>query len=129
MASEIRNDLFYTKDHEWVQKTPTAKVVRVGITDFAQSSLGDVTYLTLKEAGMACKSGDALGSVESVKAVSDIYAPVSGRIVKVNQALTDTPELINQKPYDDAWLYEIEMHDEAELSKLMNATEYSKVAL
>ena len=126
--SEIRPELHYTKDHEWIKKTSTAKVIVVGITDFAQSALGDVTFLQLPNVGKAFKKGEILGTVESVKAVSDIYAPLSGTITKINEALIQDPAPLNTSPYDQAWLVEMEVSNEAEFSELMNAGAYASVA-
>src|SRR4051794_516591 len=100
--SEIKKNLLYTKNHEWVKKGSTPKLVVVGITDFAQASLGDVTYIQLPAVGATFKQGDVFGTVESVKAVSDIYAPVSGKISKVNEDLVKDPAPVNTSPFDSA---------------------------
>jgi glycine cleavage system H protein len=123
--SEIRPGLRYTKDHEWAQKLESPKNLRIGITDFAQSSLGDVTYLDLPATGKTFKKGEILGSVESVKAVSDIYAPVSGKILNVNSALNDDPSALNTDPFGKAWLVEMEMENEAEWNDLLSADAYA----
>lgn len=123
--SQIPADLMYTKDHEWVKKTSTPKLVIVGVTDFAQSSLGDVTFLQLPELNKAFKKGEVFGTVESVKAVSDLYAPVSGRIVKINQTLVNDPSPVNTDPYGNAWMVEFEMDNESELQQLLNAQAYA----
>ena len=125
--SSIPKDLLYTKDHEWVKASPTPGIVIVGVTDFAQNSLGDVTFLQLPEVGRAVKKGEVFGTVESVKAVSDLYAPVSGTVVKINQALVQTPDPINQDPYG-AWMIEIQMSVENEKNTLLNAEAYAQVA-
>jgi glycine cleavage system H protein len=126
--SDIRPDLQYTKDHEWVKKTNTPKVVVVGITDFAQAALGDVTFLQLPEAGKTFQRGDVMGTVESVKAVSDIYAPLSGKITKINEALVQDPAPLNTDPYGQAWLVEIEVSNEGEFKDLLSAGSYATVA-
>lgn len=126
--SEIRKDYLYTKDHEWVKKTSSPKVVTVGISDFAQSSLGDVTFLQLPTIGKSLKKGEILGTVESVKAVSDVYAPVSGTVVKINEALHADPAAINSDPFGNGWLVEMELSSEAEVSTLMSPEAYANVA-
>ena len=118
--SEIKKELFYTKDHEWVKKLGPATVL-VGITDFAQRSLGDVTYLQLPAVGHTFKRGDVLGSVESVKAVSDIYAPLSGKVTKINDALVNDPGPLNTDPYGQAWLMEVESNTDSEFAQLLPA--------
>ena len=122
----IPKELRYSKDHEWVKAE--GKLATVGITDFAQSQLGDVVFVEVPVVGAAVVAGKAFSVVESVKAVSDIYAPVSGVVVKVNDALTDTPEFINQEAYGQGWIAVIEMSDPAELDKLMGSEEYAKIA-
>ena len=122
---EIRDDLKYTETHEWIKIRDNIAVV--GITDHAQSELTDIVYVELPETGKEIKKGDELCVVESVKSVSEIYAPVSGTIVKVNKTLEDTPEIINKNPYDDGWLVEIEMKDEKELDALLDAEGYKKI--
>jgi len=126
--SEIRKDLQYTKEHEWVRKTSNPKVVVIGITDFAQSSLGDVTYVDVPAVGTEIKQDQVFGSIESVKSVSDLFAPLSGKIVKTNEALSDDPAPVNSAPFDNGWLVEIEISNEAEFSKLLNASAYEQVA-
>jgi glycine cleavage system H protein len=122
----IPKELKYSKDHEWTKAE--GKLATVGITDFAQSQLGDVVFVELPVVGATVEAGKAFSVVESVKAVSDIYAPVSGVVVKVNDALTDAPELINQDAYGQGWIAVIEMSDPAELDKLLDSEEYAKVA-
>ncbi len=123
--AEVRDDLKYTETHEWVKIRDDIAVV--GITDHAQSELTDIVYVELPEEGKEVKKGDELCVVESVKSVSEIYAPVSGKIVKVNKELEDTPEIINKSPYDDGWLVEIEIKDKSELDTLLNAEGYKKI--
>jgi glycine cleavage system H protein len=126
--SEIRPELQYTKDHEWVKKSNAAKIVVIGITDFAQSALGDVTFLQLPAIGQSFNRGDILGTVESVKAVSDIYAPLSGKIVKLNDNLVQDPAPLNTSPFDQAWLVELEVSNEAEFKDLLTAGAYASIA-
>lgn len=104
--------------------TRGGKLARVGITDYAQSELGDVVYVDLPEVGTEIQKGSVFGSVESVKAVSDLYAPVSGRVVEVNESLKDAPERINSSPYGDGWMIVVEMRDPAELAELLDADAY-----
>ncbi len=126
--SQIPKDLMYTKDHEWVKPASPPGVVVVGITDFAQNSLGDVTFIQLPEVGRVLKKGEVFGSVESVKAVSDLYAPLSGEVVRINQALVNTPDPVNRDPYGAAWMIELRMSQESEMSTLLNPEAYSQVA-
>ena len=115
-------DCKYTKDHEWIKVE--GGVGRVGITDFAQKQLGDVVYLDLPQVGRALKQGDAFGTVESVKAVSELYSPVSGEVVAVNTALADHPETVNKDPHG-SWLVEIGLSAPAELDGLLAVADYS----
>ncbi len=126
--SKIPKELHYTKDHEWVKKTSSAKVIQIGITDFAQSSLGDVTYVDLPAVGKTLQKHEIFGTVESVKSVSELYAPVSGTVTKVNNELSDRPELINQDPYGEAWMIEVEVTSETEVSGLLSAEAYAQHA-
>lgn len=103
----VPEKLFYTEEHEWVAFSEDKKVATVGITDFAQDQLGDIVFVGLPEIGDVVNMGDSLADIESVKSVSDIYAPVSGKVVEVNEALLDQPELVNEAPYDQ-WLFKIE---------------------
>lgn len=122
----IPKELKYSKDHEWVKVE--GKVAIIGVTDFAQSQLGDVVFVELPDESGTVKVGDGFSVIESVKAVSDIYAPVSGKIVKVNQALTDSPDLINQEPYGEGWIVVIEMSDSSELDDLLDSDAYAQLA-
>lgn len=122
--ADVRDGLRYTRTHEWVRVEGDIAVV--GVTDFAQAELGDITYLELPEPGTTVKQGDSMGVIESVKAASDIYAPVSGEVVEANKAVVDTPDLVNKSPYDDAWLVKIRMSTPDELNQLMDAEEYRK---
>jgi glycine cleavage system H protein len=115
-------DCKYTKDHEWIKID--GGVGRVGITDFAQKQLGDVVYLDLPQVGRALKLGDAFGTVESVKAVSELYSPVSGEVVAVNAALAEKPETVNKDPHG-SWMVEIRLSAPAELESLLTVADYS----
>jgi len=116
-------DLRYSSDHEWI-KVEEGGRVRVGITDYAQDALGDVVYVDLPEVGATVKIGDSISEVESTKSVSDIYAPVTGKVAEVNDDLADEPERLNSDPYGEGWIFVVELADEAELEKLMNAPAY-----
>jgi glycine cleavage system H protein len=120
--AEVREGLRYTRTHEWVRVEGDVAVV--GVTDFAQSELGDITYLELPEPGTVVKQGESMGVIESVKAASDIYAPVSGEVVEVNRSVVDSPELVNKSPYDEAWLAKIRLSAPGELERLMDAAAY-----
>jgi glycine cleavage system H protein len=126
MSDNYPEDLLYTEDHEWarVETQADKKVVTVGITQFAVGQLGDVTQVDLPREGETVKQRDIFGSVESVKTVSDLYAPVSGKILKVNSPLGDSPEYLNEEPYDGGWMIQIEASNPAELAKLMDAKAY-----
>lgn len=121
----IRSDLAYSTDHEWVSDLGQGSV-RIGITDFAQKSLGDIVFVQLPELGRQFKAGESIGEVESTKSVSDIFAPVSGTVVATNTMPIDTPEIVNDDPYGDGWLVEIELADAAELASLMDADAYAE---
>jgi glycine cleavage system H protein len=125
MTNEIRDGLKYTKTHEWVKIT--GNKARIGITDHAQEELTDIVFVELPTVGKEVKKGEELCVVESVKSVSEVYAPVSGKIVAVNTKLDESPEIINNKPYDDGWLVELEVNDKAELNSLLDAAGYKKV--
>lgn len=118
-------DLKYTAEHEWV-RTPgtTDGSVRVGITDFAQDALGDIVYVSLPQVGDRVSSGESCGELESTKSVSDIYAPLTGEVVAVNDALDATPELVNNDPYEAGWLFEIRVEDPASVDELLDAAAY-----
>lgn len=123
--SEIPSELAYTKTHEWVQQEDDGTVL-VGITDYAQESLGDLVFVELPEVGATLSSGDACAVVESVKAASDIYAPVTGEVLEVNDDLTDSPELVNQDAYGGGWLMKIKVGDESDLDNLLDADSYEQ---
>ena len=118
----VPQNLRYSKDHEWVR--PEGNTWRVGITDFAQHELGDVVFCELPQAGRQLRQGEAFAVVESVKAASDVYAPISGKVVRANDKLSASPELINSAPYEDGWLIEIEPTSPSEKDALMDATAY-----
>ena len=122
--SETPSDLRYRESHEWVRDQGDGTVV-VGISDHAQEALGDMVYVELPEPGMSYDQGEACAVVESVKAASDIYAPVSGEIIEANPALEDTPELVNSEPYGDGWLFRVQFSDASELDGLMSAEDYA----
>ncbi|WP_026554181.1 glycine cleavage system protein GcvH [Arthrobacter sp. 35W] len=124
--SNIPADLSYTAEHEWVTAPDADNVVRVGITDFAQDALGDVVYVQMPEAGSAVAANDVVGEVESTKSVSDIYAPLSGEVVRRNEALDNDPALINSAPYGDGWLVEIKLADAGSFASLLSAAEYEE---
>ena len=124
MKSSVPEDLFYTKEHEWIKIE--GKLGTVGITDYAQNSLGDITFVEMPEAGEVFNKNKVFTSIESVKAASDIYMPLSGKVVKTNEMLIDSPEKINQSPYNEGWLALIEISDEEEKSDLMSGSDYHK---
>ena len=125
MGNEVRNNLKYTDTHEWVKLN--GETAHVGITDHAQSELTDIVFVELPEVGKEVKKGDELCVVESVKSVSEIYAPVSGKIAKINKKLEETPETINESPYDEGWLVEIELTNKSEIDKLLDVDSYKKL--
>jgi len=117
-------DLKYTREHEWARVDGNR--VRVGITSYAQEALGDIVYVSLPEVGDSVRAGEPCGEVESTKSVSDIYAPVTGEVVARNEALANSPELINSDPYGDGWMVEVEVADTAELADLLDASAYAE---
>ncbi len=123
--TNIPEELRYTKDHEWAK--PEGKRVRVGITDHAQTELTDVVYVELPPVGKVVKQGEPIGTVESVKAVSEIFAPVSGKVVEVNKTLGEQPELVNKDPYGSGWMAILEASNPAELTALMDAAGYRRL--
>jgi len=122
IMSNLPEDLLYSEEHEWIKKE--GDKVRIGITDFAQSELGDIVFVELPEEGDDMTAGESFGSVESVKTVSELYAPISGTVVEANEDLDDTPEAVNESPYENAWMVVVELSDESELDKLMTAEQY-----
>ena len=122
--SNVPNDLKYVSSHEWVRLEDDGSVT-VGITDHAQELLGDVVYVELPEIESEVALDDEIAVVESVKAASDIFAPISGTIIEVNEALEDQPELVNSSPYDDGWMFKMKPSEESELNNLLDAEAYS----
>jgi glycine cleavage system H protein len=122
MSFEVPDELRYLESHEWT--TTGDDTVRVGVSDFAQDELGDVVFVELPEVGDEITAGDAFGVVESIKAVSDLYAPVSGEVVAVNEELFDRPELVNEDPYGDGWMLEVDPSDGGDAEGLLDADEY-----
>jgi glycine cleavage system H protein len=120
---EIPKELKYTKDHEWARKA--GAVVVVGVTAHAQEALGDVVYVELPKVGSTITAGKQFGVIESTKAVSELYAPISGKVVKVNDALSDNPQTVNADPYGNGWILEVELSDTQQLTGLMDATAYA----
>ncbi len=125
MSDEVKDDLKYTDTHEWVKLDDNT--AKVGITDHAQSELTDIVFVEFPEVGKEVKKGDELCVVESVKSVSEIYSPVSGKIKKINDSLEDSPETINSSPYEDGWLVEIEVDDTSETDSLLDVDAYKKL--
>ncbi len=121
----VPKELKYSKEHEWVRVE--GNIAYIGITDFAQSELGDIVFVELPEVGDQVESDEPFGSVESVKTVSELYAPLSGKVVEVNERLADEPELVNAAPYGDAWMIAVEMADTAEFDVLLDDEGYKKV--
>lgn len=122
--SEYPDDLRYTTDHEWVRET--AEGVRIGITGYAQEALGDVVFVSLPTVGDEVSKGDSCGEVESTKSVSDLYAPLTGTVTAVNDALDGTPELVNSDPYGDGWMYEITLGEGVDTTELLDAEAYEQ---
>ena len=120
----VPENLKYTKEHEWVKLDGNEAVI--GITDHAQSQLGDITFIELPQKDNQIKQSESISTIESVKAASDIYSPVSGTITDVNSSLEDTPELINQSPYENGWICRVNVSDESELDNLMDAAAYEE---
>jgi len=122
---KFSDDLHYTEDHEWVKvEGDTAKI---GISDYAQDQLGDIVFVELPNVGDSFKKGDEFGTVESVKAVSELYIPISGEVTAINNALEDSPELVNTQPYDDGWMIAVKIADESELNAMMSKDDYYKM--
>jgi glycine cleavage system H protein len=124
MSFEIPDECRFLDSHEWARRD--GETVTVGISDFAQDELGDVVFVELPEVGNDVDAGDAFGVVESIKAVSDVYAPVAGTVTDRNEALFDEPELVNDAPFDDGWFLEIEMDDPGEFEDLLSPEEYGE---
>jgi len=124
--SSIPKDLRYTKDHEWVRESGDPGVVEVGITDYAQGELGDVVFVELPKSSAAFKQRDVFGTIEAVKAVSELYSPVAGSIVESNKALEQDPALVNRDPYGAGWMVKVKLKDTKELEGLLRADAYAK---
>ena len=124
--SDMPADLLYTEEHEYLKKAGEAGVYIIGVTDYAQGELGDVVFVELPSVGDAFKKMDVFGTVEAVKAVSDLYCPVSGEIVAVNDALANDPGLVNSDPYGQGWMIKLRVSEESELDQLLGAQEYEK---
>jgi len=123
--SEIPKGLRYTEEHEYVKSDDGADVVAIGITDYAQGELGDIVYIELPKVGAVFSKHDVFGTVEAVKAVSELYSPVSGEVVEVNGRLDKEPALVNTTPYGDGWMIKVRLKDPAEKDRLMSAEEYA----
>jgi len=124
--NDIPGELKYTKSHEWIKQNDDGTVT-IGITDHAQDLMGDMVYIELPDNGSELKAGGDCAVVESVKAASDVYAPVSGEVVEVNEGLADTPEVVNKDPYGEGWMFKVQLSDEAELDGLMEARDYEEL--
>ena len=122
---EIKEDLKYTKDHEWIKID--GDVATVGITDFAQGELGDIVYVEVDTLDETLSKDEVFGTVEAVKTVSDLFLPMSGKIIEFNEALNDNPELVNDSPYGDGWIIKVEVSDVNELSQLLDSKSYSEI--
>jgi len=124
--SKIPDDLRYTEDHEYVKTSADASVVHVGITDHAQSELGDVVYVELPKAGATLARGEAFGTIEAVKAVSDLLTPVAGTVTEINGAIAGDPAVVNRDPYGAGWMIKLRVKDPAEIKTLLGSAEYKK---
>jgi glycine cleavage system H protein len=125
--ADVPEDLLYTEEHEYLRKTDESGVYQVGITDYAQGELGDVVYVELPSAGQKYNRMDVFGTVEAVKAVSDLYFPITGEVVEVNETLADDPGQVNSDPYGAGWMLKIRVAEESELDALLGAAEYAKI--
>ena len=123
--SEIPEDLRYTEEHEYV-RTDTSAVVTIGITHYAQGELGDVVYVDLPEVGTQIDRMDVFGTIEAVKAVSELFSPLGGEVVEINSALDGDPSLVNQDPYGDGWMIKVQVRDPAELDRLLSPSDYAQ---
>lgn len=123
--ADIPKDLLYTEDHEYVKSTNDPKVVMVGITDYAQGELGDIVYLELPSVGASFNKHDVFGTIEAVKAVNELFSPLSGEVVEVNPRLEKEPQLVNAAPYADGWMVKLRMSDPSEKKELLSAEDYS----
>ncbi len=125
--SDVPAGLFYSEEHEYLKPTDEDGVYLVGVTDYAQGELGDVVFLELPSEGDSFGAGDVFGTIEAVKAVSDLYAPVGGEVVEVNTTLDDDPALVNSDPYGDGWMVRLKVTDESELEDLLDDSGYTKL--
>lgn len=121
----VPNELKYTAEHEWIKRD--GNIATVGITDYAQGELGDIVYIELPTIGDTVKKGEAFGNIEAVKAVSDLYSPVSGEVVEINETLAEKPETINSDPYKGGWMVKIKFIDQSELGDLLDASSYEEL--
>ncbi|MFG6119591.1 glycine cleavage system protein GcvH [Thalassobacillus sp. B23F22_16] len=121
----LPKELSYSEEHEWVKVE--GEKVRIGITDFAQSELGDIVFVELPEVGDELEADEPFGSVESVKTVSELYAPISGKVVEINEELEDSPEFVNESPYEKAWMVIVEPSNKSEMDELMTAEQYEEM--
>ena len=119
------NDIKFTDDHEWIKIDDN--IVTIGITDFAQSELGDIIYVEFPDVGTKFSNKDSIGTLEAVKTVADIFAPLSGFITEINESLEDNPELINESPYENGWIIKMKIDNKEDYEKLLNAEEYEKI--
>ena len=123
--SKVKDNLRYSEEHEWVEVS--GNKARIGITDFAQHELGDIVFVELPEVGDTISANEPFGSVESVKTVSELYAPISGKVVAINENLSDSPELVNESPFEGAWMVDIEIEDASQVEALMDAAAYKSM--
>ncbi|WP_271436559.1 glycine cleavage system protein GcvH [Staphylococcus hominis] len=121
----VPSEFKYSKEHEWVKVE--GNTATIGITEYAQGELGDIVFVELPDVDDEINEGDTFGSVESVKTVSELYAPVSGKIVETNDELEDSPEFVNESPYEKAWMIKVELNDESQLDELLSAEQYSEM--
>jgi glycine cleavage system H protein len=122
---DVPDDLYYTENHEWVRVK--GENVTIGVSDYAQDQLGDIVFVEMPASGDQFKKGDEFGTVESVKAVAELYMPIGGEVIRVNQALEDAPELLNQSPYAEGWIIEIKPEDASQLEAILNKEAYLKM--
>jgi glycine cleavage system H protein len=121
----IPDNLYYTKEHEWIKVTGNEGIV--GVTDFAQHQLGDIVFIEVGTVGDTLNAGDTIGTIEAVKTVSDMYAPVSCEVLEFNEKLTSTPELVNSDPYGEGWIVKVKIADESKLAELLSPAQYKEV--
>jgi len=122
---KLPEDLKYTEDHEWLQLSDDGTTAKIGITDFAQGELGDIVFVELEAVGDTCEQGDVFGTVEAVKAVSELFIPVTATISQHNSMLEDQPELVNTDPYGEGWMIEVHLEDPSEVDHLLSADQYA----